>query len=104
MVLAEAEGASLGGGGGSFDAGANQILAQGIQSGDGEVVIYLVFAGTPGEQNCHGEVVSNLAKRYGGLDAAATALGYPDVPVLQDAILEFCETGEAADRGNRGHH
>lgn len=97
-------GGGAGGGGGSFDAGANQILAQGIQSGDGEVVIYLVFAGTPGERNCHGEVVSNLAKQYGGLDAAATALGYPDVPVLQDAILEFCETGEAADRGNRGHH
>ena len=79
-----------GGGGGSYDAGTDQILFPGVQSGDGEVVVFLMFAGTPGKPNCHGEVVSNLAKQYGGLPAAAAALGYSSVPVMQDAIRVFC--------------
>jgi len=49
------------------------------------------FAGTPGQANCHGKSVSALAKQYGGLDAAASALGYSSVQALQDAIREFCE-------------
>jgi hypothetical protein len=82
------------GGGGSFDAGANQILIAGIWTGNGEVVINLVspvFAGTPGKPNCHGQSVSALARQFGGLNAAAQALAYPDVNALQQAIMDFCE-------------
>jgi len=87
------EGCGGGGGGGSFDAGANQILVGGIRTGNGEVVINLVspvFAGTPGKANCHGQSVSALARQFGGLNAAAEALGYPSVDALQNAIMEFC--------------
>ena len=48
------------------------------------------FAGTPGRANCRGQSVSALAQKYGGLPAAATALGYSSVQVLQNAIAEFC--------------
>jgi hypothetical protein len=48
------------------------------------------FAGKPGSPNCHGDSVSALAQRYGGLAAAAKALGYSSVQALQDAIRAFC--------------
>ena len=64
---------------------------------------FFVFAGTPGEPNCHGRSVWALAQQYGrprpgeratnrhgGLDAAAAALGYSTVQVLQNAIAEYC--------------
>jgi hypothetical protein len=50
-----------------------------------------VFAGTPGKPNCHGQSVSALAKQYGGLNAAAAALGFDSVQALQDAIETFCQ-------------
>jgi hypothetical protein len=46
--------------------------------------------GTPGQANCHGNVVSALASKYGGLSDAASALGYPSVGALQNAIKSFC--------------
>jgi YVTN family beta-propeller protein len=49
------------------------------------------FAGVPGSNNCHGTSVSALAIKYGGLDAAAAALGYSTVQGLQNAISAFCE-------------
>jgi hypothetical protein len=49
-----------------------------------------VFAGTPGKANCHGKSVSGLAKQFGGLNAAAAALGFSSVGALQNAILAFC--------------
>jgi hypothetical protein len=49
-----------------------------------------VFAGMPGHPNCHGRSVSALAHQYGGLGAAATALGYSSVQVLQNAIAAYC--------------
>ena len=49
------------------------------------------FAGTPGAPNCRGQSVSALARQFGGLDAAASALGFPSVQALQDAIRAFCE-------------
>jgi hypothetical protein len=49
-----------------------------------------LFAGTPRQPNCHGQSVSALAQQYGGLAAAAAALGYSSVPVLQNAIVEYC--------------
>ena len=52
---------------------------------------FVIFAGTPGKPNCFGQSVAALARQYGGLNAAAEALGYPSVRALQKAILEFCE-------------
>jgi YVTN family beta-propeller protein len=48
------------------------------------------FAGTPGKPNCHGKSVSALAQQYGGLNAAAIALGFSSVAALQNAIMAFC--------------
>ena len=79
-----------GGGGGSFNAGINKMQVAGLHTGDGEVVINTIFVGTPGKPNCHGEVVSSLAKQYGGLDAAAAALGYSSVQMLQNGIATYC--------------
>jgi len=52
---------------------------------------FVIFAGTPGKPNCFGQSVSALARQYGGLNAAAAALGYPSVRALQKAIMDFCE-------------
>ena len=49
-----------------------------------------VFAGMPGKPNCHGKSVSALAQQYGGLYAAAAALGYSSVQVLQNDIAAYC--------------
>jgi hypothetical protein len=48
------------------------------------------FAGTPGFSNCHGQSVAALAQQFGGLNAAAAALGFPSVKALQTAISTFC--------------
>jgi hypothetical protein len=48
------------------------------------------FDGTPGAANCHGKSVSDLAKTYGGMPNAASALGYSGVADLQAAITAFC--------------
>jgi uncharacterized repeat protein (TIGR03803 family) len=60
-------------------------------------VVPPIFADTPGKPNCLGKSVSALARQYGGLNAAAAALGYPSVRALQDAILDFCELDHAAE-------
>jgi YVTN family beta-propeller protein len=49
------------------------------------------FAGVVGSKNCQGTSVSALATEFGGLDAAAAALGFSNVQGLQDAIRAFCE-------------
>src|SRR6185312_3369986 len=51
---------------------------------------FAVFAGRPGQPNCVGQSVSGLARQYGGLNAAATVLGFADVGGLQNTIREFC--------------
>jgi hypothetical protein len=48
------------------------------------------FAGTPGQANCRGVTVSALARQYGGMAAAASALGFPSVDALQGSIRGFC--------------
>jgi YVTN family beta-propeller protein len=48
------------------------------------------FAGRPGSSNCHGQSVAALAMQFGGLHAAAAALGFPSVQALQTAIRTFC--------------
>jgi uncharacterized repeat protein (TIGR03803 family) len=53
---------------------------------------FAVLAGTPGTPNCEGKSVSALAKQYGGLPAAATALSYPTLGALEDAIKTYCRS------------
>ena len=57
----------------------------------GAAWVYGPFAGTPGQANCLGQSVSALARQYGGLNAAAAALGYSYVSALQNAIVAFCK-------------
>jgi hypothetical protein len=47
-------------------------------------------AGTPGEPNCHGQSISALARQFGGIDAAASALGFSGVDTLQSSLQAFC--------------
>jgi hypothetical protein len=49
------------------------------------------FAGLPGKANCYGKTMSALSNQYRNLGAAASALGFPNVRVLQDAIRKFCK-------------
>jgi hypothetical protein len=49
------------------------------------------FGAVPGQANCHGKSVSTLANQFGGLRGAASALGFPSVPALHDAIRAFCQ-------------
>jgi DNA-binding beta-propeller fold protein YncE len=49
-----------------------------------------LFAGTPGTPNCHGDSLSALAREFGGLEAAASALGFARVQALHEAIRAFC--------------
>jgi hypothetical protein len=47
-------------------------------------------AGTPGDANCHGKSISALAKQFGGISTAATALGFSSVADLQRGLKTFC--------------
>ena len=50
------------------------------------------FTGTPGAANCHGNSVSALPPKVkGGLNAAASALGFGSMQDLQDAIRVYCK-------------
>jgi hypothetical protein len=69
---------------------ANPNFAAHIHQPDVRFAKFLVFAGTPGEANCHGKSVSALAQQFGGLNAAARDLGFSTVQALQDAIRTFC--------------
>jgi uncharacterized membrane protein len=62
----------------------------GHEAHHGFLAVPIAFAGMPGRPNCHGKSVSALARQYGGLDAAAAALGFSSVSVLQNAISAFC--------------
>jgi hypothetical protein len=53
-------------------------------------------------QTCQGKSVSALAIKYGGLDAAAAALGFSTVQGLQDAIQVFCAGWRLAAVRTRG--
>jgi YVTN family beta-propeller protein len=48
------------------------------------------FAGTPHFSNCFGQSVAALAQKYGGLNTAAAALGFPSTAALQNAIRAYC--------------
>jgi hypothetical protein len=47
--------------------------------------------GTPGQPNCHGQSISALAHQFGGIDAAASSLGFSSVGQLQAGFALFCE-------------
>ncbi len=51
---------------------------------------FVDFAGTPGTKNCVGDSISVLAQRYGGLNAAAAALLFQSVQMLQTAVKAYC--------------
>jgi hypothetical protein len=48
------------------------------------------FVGVAGNANCHGVSVSALARQYGGMAKAATALGFKSVNDLENAVRGFC--------------
>jgi hypothetical protein len=48
------------------------------------------FAGQPGSPNCQGTSVSALVQQFGNMNAAASALGFPSVKALQNAIMAYC--------------
>jgi len=50
----------------------------------------LVAPGTPGHANCEGQTVSGLANQFGGMDTAATTLGFSSVTALHNAVGIFC--------------
>jgi hypothetical protein len=47
-------------------------------------------AGIPGRANCHGKSISALARQFGGVNAAASVLGFSNVAALQDSLRTFC--------------
>jgi YVTN family beta-propeller protein len=76
-----------------IDTTTNGVIATVPVFGTGFVAItptLATFAGTPGKANCHGQSISALAQQYEGLNAAASALGFPSVQALQNAIRAFC--------------
>lgn len=75
---------------GIYSTGAFSVDEVRIGATYAEVTPKSPFDGTPGAANCHGKTVSALARQHGGLANAASALGYPAVSALQDAIAGFC--------------
>jgi hypothetical protein len=47
-------------------------------------------AGTPGQADCRDQTVSALAEQFGGIHAAASALGSSSVAALQRTVTGFC--------------
>jgi hypothetical protein len=47
--------------------------------------------GTPGQPNCHGQSISALANQFGGIGAAASALGFSSASALHEGFELFCE-------------
>jgi hypothetical protein len=54
------------------------------------VFIHPRFAETIGAANCYGKSISALTHTFGGLNAAAIALGFPTVQALQTAVDAYC--------------
>ncbi len=48
------------------------------------------FAGTPGSADCTGKSISTMARTYGGIADAASALGYDSVTALRSAVASYC--------------
>jgi hypothetical protein len=50
----------------------------------------VTFAGIPRQSTCIGSSNAALARQYGGLAAAASALGYDSIRALQSAMVAYC--------------
>jgi hypothetical protein len=48
-------------------------------------------AGTSGEANCLGKSIAAMAHEFGGIDSAASSLGFSSVLALQDGFTLFCK-------------
>ena len=96
-LIADAHGNLLGTTAGRIDLGGSTAF----EITDSGFVVRPIFAGTPGKPNCFGKSVSALVRQYGGLNAAAAALGFPSVRALQNVIVEFCETRKDDDERER---
>ena len=55
-----------------------------------DLVVFTGLNGTPGQKDCHGTSVSELAHAFGSIENAALVLGFPSVDALQDSIKGFC--------------
>ena len=75
---------------GATNCAASPSCARTLSATLGITYQFVPFAGTPGKANCYGASVSALAKQFGGLNAAAAAVGVASVQALQDAIQAFC--------------
>jgi len=47
-------------------------------------------AGTPLHANCHGKTVAAAARQFGGIETAASTLGFASVASLQDGLRTYC--------------
>jgi hypothetical protein len=56
----------------------------------GFVAIPTIFAGEPGFTNCPSQSTAAITKQYHSLAAGATALSFPDVQSMLNAIQTFC--------------
>jgi YVTN family beta-propeller protein len=78
-----------------IDAATNTVIGSPIPVGDQPVAFGLFiqpapkFAGVAGAKNCHGISVSVLATKFGGLNAAAAALGFSDVQDFKRPSARF---------------
>jgi hypothetical protein len=61
---------------------------EGFAMGD---MVIAGFAGTPERANCRDKSVDALAHKYGSIKKTASALNFPSVQALHDAIRDFCE-------------
>jgi hypothetical protein len=47
-------------------------------------------AGIAGDPDCHGHTVAALATQFGGIDEAASVVGFSSVSALQQSLRQFC--------------
>jgi YVTN family beta-propeller protein len=70
--------------------GLEHPVSFGVFIGPSQQRFTLAFAGTPGFSNCIGQSIAALDRQFGGLNAAAAALGFDDIRSLENAVLAFC--------------
>src|SRR5262249_16033422 len=51
-----------------------------------------ITPGTPGQPNCVGKTMSSLAQSFGGIDNAASGLGFESVQATVDFVHDFCRS------------
>jgi hypothetical protein len=75
---------------GATNCAASPSCARTLNATLGITYQFVPYAGTPGAANCVGTSISALSKKFGGLNAAAAAVGVADIQALQNAISTFC--------------